>query len=188
MSGGEAEGERFEEGRQCVFAEGARGVREWGDRCVEKGERGCSRVQVHRRGSAYGRVSCAYQSRVQSTSAGTQEEAKTGHSPRSAEASAIRGKTTPRRTREPARVWLRWVAGALSGGARKGGSTRLGAPGGRGRDSARATETERKRETGRERERERAREKEGGKEGQIDRRIEGERSQERRSSEHVSRG
>lgn len=64
--------------------------------------------------------------RVQSTSAGTQEEAKTGHSPRSAAgASAIRGKTAPRRTREPARVWLRWVADALSGGARKGGSTRL---------------------------------------------------------------
>lgn len=105
-----------------------------------------------------------------------------------AEASAIRGKTTPRRTREPARVWLRWVAGALSGGARKGGSTRLGAPGGRGRDSARGTETERKRETGREREQERAREKKGGKEGQIDRRIERERSQERRRSEHVSRG
>lgn len=136
VSGGGAEGERFEEGRYCVFAEGARGVREWGDRCVEKGARGCSRVQVHRRGSAYGRVSCAYQSRVQSTSAGTQEEAKTGHSPRSAEASAIRGKTTPRRTREPARVWLRWVAGALSGGVRKGGSTRLGAPGGQGRDRA----------------------------------------------------
>lgn len=29
-----------------------------------------------RRGFAYGRVSCAYQSRVQGTSAGTQEEAK----------------------------------------------------------------------------------------------------------------
>ncbi|KAG7211331.1 hypothetical protein KM043_010626 [Ampulex compressa] len=36
-----------------------------------------------RRGFAYGRVNCAYQSRVQGTSAGTQEEAKTGHSPRS---------------------------------------------------------------------------------------------------------
>lgn len=67
--------------------------------------------------------------RVQSTSAGTQEEVKTGHSPRSAAgASAIRGKTAPRRTREPARVWLRWVAGALAGGARKGSSARLGAP------------------------------------------------------------
>lgn len=50
------------------------------NRLIERERRGRCR-----RGFAYGRVSCAYQSRVQGTSAGTQEEAKTGHSPRSGE-------------------------------------------------------------------------------------------------------
>lgn len=152
-----------------------RGCEEWarGWSGRRRGGRGCSRVQVHRRGSAYGRVSCAYQSRVQSTSAGTQEEAKTGHSPRSAEASAIRGKTTPRRTREPVRVWLRWVAGALSGGARKGGSTRLGRASGR-------------RDRGCDRDREEEDKREG--KGAREREREGSRGEGGRSGEHVSRG
>lgn len=87
---------KFEEGHVLRARGGRERVREGDDgegrvegegprrgmAAAARGWSGDAAVCRCRRGSAYGRVSCAYQSRVQSTSAGTQEEAKTGHSPR----------------------------------------------------------------------------------------------------------
>lgn len=123
---GESRGESLRKDERVACSAGARR-----GRGKTRGNIASNRVQVHRRGSAYGRVSCAYQS-----------------------AGAEYGPQARRRRRKPgtapgARRWLppygakpphagpgkRRASGcaggwrvALSGSARKGGSTRLDVP------------------------------------------------------------
>lgn len=108
-------------------------------------------MQVHRRGSAYGRVSCAYQS------AGTEYVRKhAGGGENRAQPQEQRrwlppyGAKPPHAgTREPARVWLRWMARVHYRVAREKGVQ----PDSACAERARGEESERERERKREKER-----------------------------------